>query len=224
MRRTYFVILMFVVALLGCKKEEPVTESIDFGYEYFPLTVGDSAFYNVQYIFWNDFDQTIDTSNYLLCEFTESISQNYSGDSLYRIERLLKADLSETWRLDSVWYALKTKSEGLRVENNKTFSKIVFPINLKSSWNANAYNNLGEKMSKCVSFSSPMVNNVAYNNAVSIDLERFASLINSDIETEIYGYNKGLVEKTKVHVYHPFNPVSGSFDIKSGYKYSQKRY
>lgn len=224
MKAKKIFLLLSIVILFSCKKEETTTPTFDMGYNYYPLTVGDSAFFKVQQIVWNDFNQTIDTSNYFLCEYIESISQNYAGDSLYRIERFLKTNLNDNWSIDSVWFAVKTNAEGLRIESNRTFSKIVFPIAKKRSWDANAYNTFDEKKSTCVDISSAFVNSINYEKAVYIDLERFSSLINTDVETEIYAYNKGLVQKEKIHLYHPFNPISGAFDIKSGYKYIQTRY
>jgi hypothetical protein len=224
MKKIGLLLLVIVLFFSGCKKDAPIQESFDFGYGFFPLNIGDSSFYLVEQITWNDFDNTIDTVNYSLCEYIESMTVNYTGDSLYRIERLKKYDNAPTWNIDSVWFALKTKNEAIRVEQNSSHVKMVFPVSLNSSWNGNIHNTLG---SKTYTFSNLLsnlvVNNISYNRTVNIQQENFVTLINSDVENETYADGVGLVKIEKTHVYKTYNPVSGEFEIKSGYIFSQKR-
>lgn len=223
MKNILFYVLLSVLFISSCKKEPITSESYDFGYNYFPLRVGDSAVYKVNYIFWNDFDNTIDTTNYFLCEYIESATTNLSGDSLYRIERMKRNSEIEPWNLDSVWFALRTKNEAIRVENNFSYVKLVFPVAENVVWNGNAHNPLEEKKSKIVRISTATVNGFSYNNAVFVDNERFQSLINSDVEAETYAPNIGLIEVFKEHVYKDYNSVSGDFEITSGYRFSRIR-
>jgi hypothetical protein len=223
MKKVGWILVLFVVFLAGCKKDDPIVESIDFGYGFFPLTIGDSSIFEVKQTTWNDFNHTVDSVNYFLCEYIESVTVNSAGDSLYRIERLNRDSVTSDWTLDRVWYALKNKKEALRVEENITFTKIVFPIKLNDTWNGNYHNTLGEKTYTCIGISSAVINSIPYSRTVSIQQENFVSLINSDIEKEVYADGVGLVELSKTHVNKSYNPSSGNFEIKSGYIYSQKR-
>lgn len=217
------LIFILLISFFSCKKETPISEVSDFGYPFFPIKIGDSAFYQVQKITWDDFDQTIDTSSYLLCEFIESVSTNYIGDSLYRIERMKRNSNSDPWNFDSTWFALKNKHEALRVENNITFVKIVFPIFENQTWNGNIYNLQGEKRYTSSFISAIEVSGITYSNALKIQQQDFESIINSDIETEYYAHSVGLIQATKLHVYKIYNPESGQFEISSGYSYTQNR-
>lgn len=224
MKKIIFGLFVLTFALIGCKKEAPIEETLDYGYSFFPLTVGDSACFQVEKIFWNDFNQTIDTSNYLLCEYVESYTTNYAGDTLYRIERMTKPDNSEPWRLDSVWFATRNTREAIRVENNRSYVKMVFPVHENQTWNGNIYNVYDEKTYKCTAVDSAAnVNGTYYEKAAYIQQQYDTSLINSDIETEIYARNIGLVQLYKIHVYKEYNPSSGQFEITSGYRYIQNR-
>ena len=223
MKKLLFLLISMVVVFASCKKDAEINEPLDFGYNYFPLKIGDSSIYIVKNIFWNDFDNTIDTTNYFLCEYIESATTNLSGDSLFRIERMKRDSEIEPWNLDSVWFALRTKNEAIRVENNYSYVKLVFPTTKDVTWNSNAHNHLGEKQCTLVDIANATVNGVVYNSAVFVDMERFQSLINSDVETEIYVPNIGLVQVDIEHVYLEFNSISGAFEITSGYRYSQIR-
>jgi hypothetical protein len=223
MKKVIFLIVLISVAFAGCKKDPVITEPYDFGYQYFPLRVGDSAVYQVNHIFWNDFDNTIDTTNFFLCEYIESATTNLAGDSLFRIERMKKNATQDPWALDSIWFALRNKNEAIRVENNYSFVKMVFPIAEDVTWNGNAHNIIGEREIKCVKIEPVSIGGIAYDKAVFIDMERDTSRIHSDVETETYAHNVGLVHVFKEHVYKEFNSISGDFEIKSGYRTVQTR-
>lgn len=223
MKKIVLFLAVLCLFFVGCKKDSTIQEQIDFGYQYFPLNVGDSSFFQVDQIVWNDFDHTIDTNSYILCEFIESYSTNLAGDSMYRIERLKKSVSTDSWQLDSVWFALKNSHEAIRVENNRTYVKMVFPINENQSWNENIYNIYPEKIALCTALASANVNGLNYAHAAFIELQNFVTLINSDVETEIYGEQVGLIQLYKYHVYKEYNAISGQFEIKSGYRYTQSR-
>ena len=224
MKRTFLCIVVLCLFFVSCKKDSAIQEQIDYGYQYFPLKVGDSSFFQVENIFWNDFDQTIDTTDYLLCEYVESVTTNYAGDSLYRIERMIKStEAAEKWQLDSIWFAIKNQREAIRVENNKSFVKMVFPLREKQSWNGNIYNVYGEKIYKCTALAPVDLNGIHYANAASIEQQNFETLINSDVETEVYAKDIGLVQMYRIHVYKEYNASSGEFKITSGYRYTQNR-
>jgi hypothetical protein len=224
MKKIIFGLVLLSIAMMSCKKDAPITEPLDYGYAYFPLTVGDSACYQVERIFWNDFDQTIDTTTYLLCEYVESFTTNYAGDSLFRIERMMKPDNTAQWQLDSIWFATRNKREAIRVENNRSFVKMVFPVHENQTWNGNIYNIYDEKIYTCTAVDSAAnVNGTYFEKAAYIQQQYSKSLINSDIETEIYAKNIGLVQMYKIHVYKEYNASSGQFEITSGYRYIQNR-
>lgn len=222
MKRILFSLLLLTLVFTGCKKEEPM-ESIDYKYGYFPLSIGDSSKYRVENIVWDDFDQTIDTSAYFLCDYIESATLNNVGDSLFRIEQLIRESDTSQWAIRNVCFAFKTKNQAFRVENNVTYVKLVFPFAEKESWNGNLYNSLDEQKYKCTSVGSFIVENKTFANSVMITQEDFVTLINSDVEKEVYAKGVGLIHSYRIHVDKTYNPTSGQFEIKSGYTYLQNR-
>lgn len=222
MRKVVLLLLICALFLAGCKKDD-LLESINYGYEYYPLSIGDSAQYEVEKITWNDFNQTIDTSRYFLCEYVESATMNNAGDSLFRIEQWVRESADSSWEISRVDYAFKTRIQAFRVDNNVTYVKLVFPFAEQDTWDGNLYNALGEKKYKCTAIGPVTIENRRYENSVTITQEYFVTLINSDIEKEVYAKGVGLVERSIMHVDKTYNPSSGLFQIKSGYTYLQKR-
>lgn len=137
-KKLFLVVLMASMAWwVGCSEGTIETAEQDFGYDYFPLEVGNFREYRVLEV--NFLAAGPDTSRYQLREeLTDSI---VNGDQVvYTLERSVRPNAQEEWELDSVWTARITTTEAIQVENNIPIVKIAFPVLDGQIWDSNALN------------------------------------------------------------------------------------
>lgn len=226
-KNSIFNFVLFIAALLfstsSCKKEDaiiPYNPQLDFA--YYPMNIGSFIEYDVDYIFWDDFTQTVDTTNYILREYIESILVNYSGDTLYRIERNTKSHPDSAWNVSQVWYCGVKDNYIFKVEENIRYVKLIVPIQKNSEWDGNIYNDLETQSYKYVSVDEPkQFGNQTFDKCVTVLQQNYESLINQDFEEEIFAYNTGLVFKKQIHVDKTYNQITQRFEITSGFSLVQ---
>lgn len=137
------LIMLCLLSLAGCVKDEIQDPVDDSGREYFPLLIGKYISYAVDSIVFDDSPtgNIKDTIQFLLKEEISSV-QLTNGDSVYYIHRYRK-DTTENWRLTDVWTARYANNEALRTEENLTFRKLAFPLRDGKKWVATSYINPG---------------------------------------------------------------------------------
>lgn len=142
----YSLILIFLLSLAGCVKDETQDPLDDSSREYFPLLIGKYITYAVDSIVIDDSPtgNIKDTIQFLLKEEITDI-QLTNGDTVYYIHRF-RRDSTESWRLTDVWTAKYAGNEVLRTEENLTFRKMVFPLNDRKKWIATSYINPATKI------------------------------------------------------------------------------
>lgn len=120
----WLLLAALFVASCSSETEEP---DIDFGYEYFPVTIGLTNTYQVDSTVYNLFADTVFTRSW---EVQETIvSEDVDGEDRprYRIEQRRRQDNSAWSGLTpTIWYAVRTDQVAERLEDNLRFLKIVF--------------------------------------------------------------------------------------------------
>lgn len=220
-KNIFWVLLIFF--LISCQKEENYTiVDVQKDLQYFPLNMGSYLEYEVQYIFWDDFAETVDTSNYILRELIESKVTNFSGDTLYRIEQYAKSHPDSGWSVPHIMYAGIRENYVYKVEDNINYVKIILPVRENEKWNGNAYNSLPNQECQYLSVGKPfsfLLNN--FEKVVHVLQEDNQTLINQDFEEEMYAFDVGLIYKRQIHLKKTYNPINQTFEISSGYSFTQ---
>ena len=99
-----FTILISAVVLLfnSCKKSDEDSAPINFGYNYFPMQVGDSLIYDV-HVHTKDLNEY--DSTYQILEVVESIFTDIQGRPTFRLERYVRNTINDPWIIFHVWTA-----------------------------------------------------------------------------------------------------------------------
>ena len=209
--------------IFSCKKDKPVEDPIDFGYNYLPDDTGRYIIYLVDSIHYDDVGGFTDTFQYQLKEKIASTFIDNSGRTALRLERFWKNHIdsipydSINWQGPRVWFANKTSSAFEKVEENVRYLRLVFPMSEGKQWNGNAYNTLGEKEYEVVSADqTETVNNLSFDSAVNIKQFENINFIESIYESEKYARNVGLIYKQRDSIY------TGGTPKKTGYSFIQK--
>ncbi len=137
---SYFIFLLLGLSL-GWAACTETTEDIDldYGYEYFPLRLGQTLVYEVDSVVYDDFTNTIDTVQFQLREITLDTFRDGENILNYRIERQVRSDENAAWQFKQIVAARRTSTKAERMEGNQRYLNLVFPARLGNSWDGNAY-------------------------------------------------------------------------------------
>ncbi len=126
------------ILLLGdCRKTESGVPAV--GYQYYPLRVGDTLYYQEDSILYNDFFSTVDTAAHQVMDVTVSVFTDNSGRDSYLVDRFIRDSSSEPWQEDFTYSVTPQPNRIEDLENNLRFIKLIFPVRLKASWPGNSF-------------------------------------------------------------------------------------
>ncbi len=191
MKKRWIVFLGIFVLVFSCKVESVDPTTVELGYEYFPLQIGKSWTYRINQEKYTLLKK-IDTVFYQKEEIVNTVRD---GDELsYHLHIYRKANLTDSWRLDSVWSQKRTEKYAIRVENNKRLLKLVFPLAKEQEWDENLLNTLVENKGQLLALNEGVQVNdsVSYDNALRVQYEKEESFISSKNHFEVYQKNVGL--------------------------------
>ncbi len=209
-------IVSFLLLSASCSKDEPTNESIDLGYDFYPIDSGWVRVYHVDSIAFDDNSQTIDTFRYTLIENTEGKMKGQNLDGFQIVNRLVQTDTSQLPQIRSSLFVMKTANNLQRIEDNVCVVKLIFPIGNTSSWNGNMLNNLGRRTFALQNLGKSFTNeDTTFNNCAAVQEALTNNLVEEILVRSIYCKGVGLVDFTN-------NYINTQQTGKSGYKIHQQ--
>ena len=186
--------------LLACAKKKIPDSTSLLGLDYYPTTIGKFVVYKIDSTIYNSLLQTTVTTSYQIKEkITESFTDNEGQDAL-RLERFIKKyDPSKSydsipWTIKEVWMINATNKSIQVVEGNVRYTKMIFPIQLNSSWNGNAKNTIGEWLySYNYIDKTETIGGVKLDKVLLIKQKEYRTLISYQNYYEKYAKGVGLV-------------------------------
>lgn len=213
-RPSWLLNLLLLTAVISvfyaCDIKETESLDLNFGYEYYPLQVGQIREFAVDSIL---FDPALngtptDTNSWFI---RESITDSFPGqDGLtwYRIERAQRQSESLPWQVGKVYAAARSKQQAYRTEENLRFIKMTFPLQANKTWDGNAFFSTrtavevaGEQIEmfvdwdyRILSLADPLqVGDLLLDSVCSIQLADSENLVEYRQGKEHYAKNIGLV-------------------------------
>ena len=205
--------ICFVALLTACKTE---TQQLNLskGYDYFPIDSGFWTIHEVDSIVYDNFIGEVDSFTTQVKEvYGESFMDN-EGNMARLLYRYVRYEQTESWDniVPIVWYALldtTNKQQGIRMEGELRHIKLVFPIRTGKTWLGNGYyfrfDYDGISLPACRSLEWPyeyeettemyMLNNLVFDETVSILQKDCEDGIDKVYSTERYAKGVGLIEK-----------------------------
>ena len=145
MKRINLLIYYASFALLSSCAKEHAPQPPALGYNYFPTNVGHQLIYDVRTIFRQPLDSFLIDSSFQILETVQSIYYDNQGRPTERLERYARKTSNDTWVIYKVWISNLTATQALKEEDNNTYVKLVFPVQINRTWNGNVYNSLPEE-------------------------------------------------------------------------------
>jgi hypothetical protein len=137
MKNLLFTFLALIFIVFACE-EEPDTFQPDYGFDYFPMEIGDVRHYTVDSIYFDTSEPRFDSTRTQLQEVLTNILFNNNGDTIMRIERSERVDSISGWRITDIYSEQLDEVNMYRKEENVRFLKLTFPPTVNKSWDGNA--------------------------------------------------------------------------------------
>lgn len=200
------------VLLFACKKDEV---KLDRHEAYFGLEKNRFVTYEVMEIDHN-IDHIIphDTVRYLLKTVVGDTFIDNQGRVAREFLRYKRNNVNELWQQTDLWTAIIADNRAELIEENLRSVKLVFPLFLNKSWNANVFN--GETELDC--YMNPIhvplkLGGLIFDSTLTVEQEDFFSMIDYRRKSEVYAKGIGLVKKyykdLKINSFDTLNIVKG---------------
>lgn len=208
----FSAIVMSLVVSCDTKTAEPIY----IGKEYFPLSSGNWIIYDVDSTVYDDFLGQVFNFKYQVKEVQAGTFISDSGQEKMRIERFFRADSLQSWKINNVWTQYLKENKALRTEENITYVKLSFPLELNRSWNGNTYNTRPSQTYRItdIHHARPFGTHT-FDSTLRVLHIDFQTLISKELQYEIYGKGIGMLER---HYTDLISEIDGT--IISGVKYT----
>lgn len=135
---------LFIVLLLAlaCNKRLIQEPSLDFGYEYFPLQVGQFWEYEIDSIIYRPGQNggvAVDSIEAQLREVVVDTFLDNAGLLNYIVEQYTRRSSDLPWQVKNVFRLARNQEQAFRVEDNLRFLKMVFPPKPERAWSGTNY-------------------------------------------------------------------------------------
>lgn len=137
--RKWSLALGWVLLAVSCDPVD-VAKVDQPGADYLPWKVGNYFIYQVDSV-----STTLNVSTPFRFKLKIAVTDSFkitAGGTTYILSRARQWEGAETWTPMPTWQARNSDREGVVVEGNTPFLKLVFPILENASWNGNAFNTL----------------------------------------------------------------------------------
>ena len=224
--RRLLILVLSILIFASCVQDDDGTPLPDLGYDYFPLVEGAYFEYRVDSIFHDqpspDIAGVHDTTHYFVKEVYDTFITDGVGDPAMRIERYKRSHDTLPWIIYDVWTAKLTPRNAQRVEENRRYIKLGFPVSAGTEWDANALNILDTWT--CSYDSLDVARDICglyFNRSLRVNQRDFKNLVDDEYAYEIYAADVGLIRRyyrdLTTQVNYVNNPVASN--IRLGFEY-----
>lgn len=196
-----------------------------FGYDYYPMKLGDYRIYHTTTIRYN-LDGTIDTTRYLVKEVAEELlpTENEVSSSII-LGRYSSSLESIKWEKDSLWAVTLDNGKIVVAEATNSFIKLAFPVKENLEWDGNALNSKQEELYEIIDAGKKYAyDTLFFENTLTVvheDLIDPAKITEDDYRIEVFALDIGLVHKLKIRINYCSTCVENG-KIEEGLIFEQK--
>ena len=132
-------VIITLLAFSSCQDELEPLDINSLELDYFPLEIGDFVEYKVDSVIYNFQNGSIDSfTSYIKEDVIERFFDS-NEDTVYRIERTFRRNLTEDGAILDEWAASRNLTQATRTEENLRFIKLVFPPKVGTRWDGNIH-------------------------------------------------------------------------------------
>lgn len=196
-----FLFLLMVGSLVVSACKKTASEPAQFFYNYYPTAVGTWVVYDVDSMYHDNLQS--DTFHFQIMEVVAETFTDDQGRATQRIERFHRVADTTSWVLRDVWFSNRTATTAEKVEENRRYVKLIFPVRRNDDWNGNAYNIEDELEYNYEEAHEPyQLGTLAFDSTATILQAMNNNLVDTFHQYEVYAAGVGMVERFYRDLYY----------------------
>ncbi|MCF0071848.1 hypothetical protein LZD49_15330 [Dyadobacter sp. CY261] len=194
--RTIFypsLIVLFAscAALVSCEKD--TTDPVDV-YAYYPLRVGYYQVFEVNEEVYSTGQTAPVVKKWQERDEVEKVISDSAGVITYLISRSARNSTADYWQKTKEYTVQKYPDKLLTSIDNQTIFSLVFPVDTRTKWNGNMYNDLDKEEYYYEDVNQPIkIGDRSFNQSLTVIERNDTSIINKYKGVKIYGNGVGLL-------------------------------
>jgi hypothetical protein len=189
----------FLVILTACSKKQINTDNL-LGLDYYPTTIGKYVVYDIDSTIYTQLPADTVTYKYRIKEKIAGTYTDNQGKEAIRLERYIKkydalrSYDSIPWTIKEVWMVNADNKSVQVVESNVRYTKLIFPVQEKATWNGNAGNTMTEwQYTYDYIERTETINKTKFDRVLLVKQKLYSTLISYQNYSEKYAKGVGLV-------------------------------
>src|SRR3954462_1581782 len=139
MKKTWSLLVFFLFAIVGCKKESETFDTASIT-DYFPLEKGKTFLYRLDSTVLSSFGSSLTVKSYQALDSVESTFTDNQGRLSYRIFRLIRDTAGlKPWQVAATYVATQGSQWLEYVDNNLRFIKLHAPMIEGYTWEGHSF-------------------------------------------------------------------------------------
>lgn len=208
------LILAVVLLTWTCNQRVVQEPSLEFGYEYFPLAIGQFWEYEVDSIIYRPGQNGGVAKDSIRSQLREVVVDTFRDNANqlnYIVEQYTRRTADLPWQVVNVLRLARDQEQAYRVEDNLRFLKMVFPPKPDRSWSGTNYFDEftkvpvpGGEVEVFKGWESTILSqdqnwqagDLSFANVLEIEIASFNTFIERRAGTEYYAKGVGLISRS----------------------------
>ena len=136
--KNFLFLAAFLLCICFACKEEADDFVPDFGFDYYPLSVGEVRHFEVDTVYFSTANPRFDTVYSQLREVITGTLLNNTGDTIYRVEHSERKTSDDAFEITDIYSEELNNFNIYRTEENLRFLKLPLPPTVNKTWDGNA--------------------------------------------------------------------------------------
>ena len=224
-RIKYGVLALFygwlILGIMSCRKDRIEPKSNQIGFEYSPLSIGNTWLYQVDSIHFNAFTKSIDTFHF----FEKHQIKDTSRGDLDQLH--FHTDISRSTSKNGKFVFVRNQLRSITnyrleiVDSNSRHVALVFPPDLYNTWNPNQFNTKEKENAEVINKLSALeVDSIIYNDVVCVMHYDQSFQILRRYKEEKFAKNIGLIFANQID--WTKKTIGDSTEIPNGFNFTYK--
>lgn len=221
-------LLVIISFLSGCDTDQKLADPIPQHKNYVNLSTGMERVYEVDSLYYDNFQETIDTYHYTV---TETVGKQIDSNR-YRMRWQLKSSNSGIKEKGGLFSAKMKNSQFEVFRDNQRLVKMSFPVEKGKTWDGNSFNSKSATSFRYENTHEPYSNdNFDFDSTVTVVEKDQGNLIEQQTRKVVYTKGIGKVFKEELNLRYkgdsiPPKDVAWEKKANTGYliRYELKNY
>ncbi|MDR6803517.1 hypothetical protein J2Y45_000787 [Dyadobacter sp. BE34] len=186
-------ITILAIASIAFSACDDTTDPLD-PYDYYPLEIGHYIVYDVNQEVYSAGQTAPVVTKWQEKDEVDRVASDSAGIVTYVIARSTRNSTADYWQKVKEYTIHKYPDKLLTNIDNQPFLSLTFPIDSRTTWNGNSYNNLEKQ--DCYyepGFKSVKIGEQSFDNVLTVVERSDTSIINKYVTIKQYGVGVGLI-------------------------------